>query len=220
MRSKRKKQDSEEEDFVVDDDEVNELEEEEDEEELVLADDEDDELELFDDQDDGDGPVSQRKPKKGRVEHQLTQFLPADSSRELEVDKEFLASLVSPEAAAAFANVKPRQSTEPQFKSDPKTHAKFAKMLNLQQKSAADDGDEGPSYESPFASIKRRSGVKYTPLEEQWLAVKQQHPDVILFVECGYRFKFFGADAITASNVLGIMWYAHWSFLRLFFCLY
>jgi DNA mismatch repair protein MSH3 len=28
---------------------------------------------------------------------------------------------------------------------------------------------------------------------------------VILFVECGYKYKFFGADAIVAAKVLGIM---------------
>ena len=35
----------------------------------------------------------------------------------------------------------------------------------------------------------------YTPLELQFVEVKSNYPDVILFVECGYRYRFFGEDA-------------------------
>jgi hypothetical protein len=37
--------------------------------------------------------------------------------------------------------------------------------------------------------------VKYTPLEKQVIAIKERHPDVILFVEVGYKYRFFGPDA-------------------------
>ena len=36
---------------------------------------------------------------------------------------------------------------------------------------------------------------KYTPLEKQVMEIKGQNPDVLLLVECGYRFRFFGNDA-------------------------
>lgn len=36
------------------------------------------------------------------------------------------------------------------------------------------------------------------------VALKEKHPNVLLMVECGYRFRFFGDDAETASKVLGI----------------
>ena len=36
---------------------------------------------------------------------------------------------------------------------------------------------------------------KYTPLEEQFIRIKSQYPDAILFVECGYKYRFFGSDA-------------------------
>lgn len=39
----------------------------------------------------------------------------------------------------------------------------------------------------------------FTPLEKQVMAIKEQHPDVILFVECGYRFRFFDKDAEVGS---------------------
>jgi hypothetical protein len=38
-------------------------------------------------------------------------------------------------------------------------------------------------------------GVKYTPLEQQVVAVKEKNPDVLLIVECGHRCRFFGEDA-------------------------
>ncbi|KAL2562129.1 hypothetical protein AAZX31_20G144900 [Glycine max] len=47
----------------------------------------------------------------------------------------------------------------------------------------------------------------YTPLEQQVLDLKAKHPDVLLMVEVGYKYRFFGQDAEHASRVLGI--YAH-----------
>lgn len=35
----------------------------------------------------------------------------------------------------------------------------------------------------------------YTPLELQYMEIKKQYPDTILFVEVGYKYKFFGEDA-------------------------
>ncbi|KAJ2082842.1 Mismatch repair protein msh3 [Coemansia sp. RSA 988] len=53
--------------------------------------------------------------------------------------------------------------------------------------------------------VRRRAGERYTPLEEQVLAAKQQHADTVLAVEVGYKFRFFGEDARIAARVLGIM---------------
>ena len=44
-------------------------------------------------------------------------------------------------------------------------------------------------------SLNSRTRSAYTPLELQFLEVKAKYPDVILFVECGYRYRFFGEDA-------------------------
>lgn len=47
-------------------------------------------------------------------------------------------------------------------------------------------------------SLRRLNGrakSPYTPLELQFLEVKSKYPDVILLVECGYRYRFFGDDA-------------------------
>ncbi|KAH7941911.1 hypothetical protein HPB49_018499 [Dermacentor silvarum] len=47
--------------------------------------------------------------------------------------------------------------------------------------------------------------TSYTPLESQVVAIKQRHPNTVLLVECGYRFRFFGEDAELASRELCIM---------------
>ncbi len=54
------------------------------------------------------------------------------------------------------------------------------------------------------SSLSGGSSKQYTPLEQQFLHIKAQYPDAILFVECGYRYKFFGEDAEIASKVLSI----------------
>lgn len=41
----------------------------------------------------------------------------------------------------------------------------------------------------------KRSKSVYTPLELQYLDMKQQHKDAVLCVECGYKYRFFGEDA-------------------------
>nr|KAJ3420690.1 Mismatch repair protein msh3 [Polyrhizophydium stewartii] len=52
---------------------------------------------------------------------------------------------------------------------------------------------------------KPRKGEKLTPLEQQFLEIKSAHPDVLLFVEVGYKYRFFGEDAKIASRELGIV---------------
>ncbi|KFM28546.1 DNA mismatch repair protein Msh3 [Auxenochlorella protothecoides] len=47
-------------------------------------------------------------------------------------------------------------------------------------------------------------GAKLTPLEQQVTDLKRQHPGVLLVVECGYKFRFFGEDAETASRILNV----------------
>eukprot|EP01119_Soliformovum_irregulare_P002658 TRINITY_DN1290_c0_g2_i1.p1 TRINITY_DN1290_c0_g2~~TRINITY_DN1290_c0_g2_i1.p1 ORF type:complete len:972 (-),score=331.02 TRINITY_DN1290_c0_g2_i1:43-2811(-) len=54
------------------------------------------------------------------------------------------------------------------------------------------------------AKTTKNSKSKYTPLELQFMAIKEKFPDTVLFVECGYKYKFFGDDAEIASKVLNI----------------
>jgi len=43
--------------------------------------------------------------------------------------------------------------------------------------------------------------VKYTPLEKQYLDVHTKHPDLVLLVENGYKYNFFGKDAEVIRSI-------------------
>ena len=60
-----------------------------------------------------------------------------------------------------------------------------------------------PDPQSPSSS----KPVKFTPLEHQVVELKAKYPDVLLMIEVGYKYRFFGEDAENAARVLGI--YAH-----------
>ncbi|KAF8008565.1 hypothetical protein BT93_K2284 [Corymbia citriodora subsp. variegata] len=73
-----------------------------------------------------------------------------------------------------------------------------------------------PHTQNPVPSLPQRlhkketpesSSKKYTPLEQQVVELKEKYPDVLLMVEVGYKYRFFGEDAEVAARVLGI--YAH-----------
>uniref|UniRef100_A0A8C5L7S5 DNA mismatch repair protein MSH3 n=1 Tax=Jaculus jaculus TaxID=51337 RepID=A0A8C5L7S5_JACJA len=53
----------------------------------------------------------------------------------------------------------------------------------------------------------KRAQSIYTPLELQFIELKEQHRDAILCVECGYKYRFFGEDAEIAARELNI--YCH-----------
>lgn len=73
----------------------------------------------------------------------------------------------------------------------------------------APSSDGGASAEgSSTASISRGKGkgaaagrVKLTPMEQQVVDLKAKHSGVLLLVECGYRYRFFGEDALAAAKV-------------------
>ncbi|GAB2227698.1 hypothetical protein Droror1_Dr00009525 [Drosera rotundifolia] len=98
---------------------------------------------------------------------------------------------------------KPSQNpNNPIINSNPSLHQRFlSKLLEppqhlLEHTHQANQGNND-SREPP----------KYTPLEKQVLELKSKNPDVVLMVEVGYRYRFFGKDAEIAARVLGV--YAH-----------
>ncbi|XP_066459044.1 DNA mismatch repair protein Msh3 [Eleutherodactylus coqui] len=60
---------------------------------------------------------------------------------------------------------------------------------------------------SEAKSLNRRNKSIYTPLEEQYMEIKEKHKDAVLCVECGYKYRFFGEDAEIAARELNI--YCH-----------
>ncbi|KAF9438345.1 Mismatch repair protein msh3 [Entomortierella beljakovae] len=57
---------------------------------------------------------------------------------------------------------------------------------------------------SRSTSSQKSAKSTLTPLEKQYVEIKDQYPDAILCIEVGYKFRFFGEDAEIASRELCI----------------
>jgi DNA mismatch repair protein MSH3 len=87
------------------------------------------------------------------------------------------------------------------------------KVLNEEEASGEGQGedDEEEEQEAPKpakgkkGAATKKAGSKLTPMEKQYLDIKRKHLDTIIVMEVGYKFKFFGEDARTASKELGIV---------------
>ncbi|TKA25855.1 DNA mismatch repair protein MSH3 [Salinomyces thailandicus] len=74
------------------------------------------------------------------------------------------------------------------------------------QDAEADATPEPPSKaRGKKTSAPKKAKDKLTPLEKQVLAIKRKHPDTLLIVEVGYKFRFFGDDARAAAKELSIV---------------
>lgn len=61
---------------------------------------------------------------------------------------------------------------------------------------------------SPEQHSNKQKKKELTPLEQQVVELQEKyHPDCVLVIECGYKYRFFGRDAEIANNVLGIFSY-------------
>lgn len=74
-------------------------------------------------------------------------------------------------------------------------------------------GGGGGDAESDKEGDKKGKTIKYTPLESQIVKLKKKYPDMILVVECGYKYRMFDQDASTASKVLRLAAFFDHNFL-------
>ncbi|XP_062307344.1 DNA mismatch repair protein Msh3 isoform X2 [Osmerus eperlanus] len=108
---------------------------------------------------------------------------------------------------------KEQEEEEDERKTDPSTDNKCLSLCQF----AAPGGGRGD------ADIKSDGGVRggvgggskqgYTPLEQQFVHIKQQHKDTLLAVECGYKYRFFGEDAEIAAKELNIFCHLDHNFM-------
>ncbi|KAH0558905.1 Mismatch repair protein msh3 [Trichoglossum hirsutum] len=61
------------------------------------------------------------------------------------------------------------------------------------------------SKDAKKGSAGKKGGSNLTPMERQFLEIKRKNMDTLLVMEVGYKFRFLGEDARTASKVLSIM---------------
>ncbi|XP_076995409.1 DNA mismatch repair protein Msh3 isoform X2 [Tamandua tetradactyla] len=79
-------------------------------------------------------------------------------------------------------------------------------LFDLSHFGSSHGNHENVQKSDPKPSNKRTKSI-YTPLELQYMEMKQQHKDAVLCVECGYKYRFFGEDAEIAAKELNI--YCH-----------
>lgn len=95
-----------------------------------------------------------------------------------------------------------------------KRHARFVERFGqLQEKREEkrrrilhEGGGEGSEVPSSMPTTKDigPGNVKWSPLELQVLELKERYPGVLLCIETGYKYQFFGDDAKVASRILHI----------------
>ncbi|GLJ42692.1 hypothetical protein SUGI_0885110 [Cryptomeria japonica] len=89
---------------------------------------------------------------------------------------------------------------------DASLHKKFVEKLLIRV-------EENGSLEESTYGRPPTGKEKYTPLEEQVIELKAKYKDVLLMIEVGYKYRFFGDDAEVAARVLGIFAHYDHSFL-------
>nr|KJB52804.1 hypothetical protein B456_008G278000 [Gossypium raimondii] len=150
-------------------------------------------------------PAASTPPPSNPSSHSSPPPKPVISSPNVKTTVSFSPSkrkLLSSHLASTPKRLKPTLSPHTQNpvppQSNPSLHQKFLQKLL-----------EPPSPPLLESSIEPSESdhKKYTPLEQQVVDLKNKYRDVLLMVEVGYRFRFFGKDAEIAAKVLGI--YAH-----------
>lgn len=58
---------------------------------------------------------------------------------------------------------------------------------------------------TPKKRVRKSHFDDLTPLEQQFVTLKRKHPDKVLAIQVGYKFKFFGEDAAKVHKILSIM---------------
>uniref|UniRef100_W5KL83 DNA mismatch repair protein n=1 Tax=Astyanax mexicanus TaxID=7994 RepID=W5KL83_ASTMX len=93
--------------------------------------------------------------------------------------------------------------------------SKFAKAGHSSAATATAAAAGGVTKKSPPepAGPNRRTKSIYTPLEQQYMEIKEQYKDTLLCVECGYKYRFFGEDAEIAAKELNIFCHLDHNFM-------
>ncbi|GMH18403.1 hypothetical protein Nepgr_020244 [Nepenthes gracilis] len=114
------------------------------------------------------------------------------------------SEFISPQKPSKILKLSPHTQNPIPALSNSSLHRKFLQKLLEPPDHLLEHS--GKFQESSLAAASS-SNPKYTPLEQQVLELKNKYPDVLLMIEVGYRYRFFGKDADIAARVLGI--YAH-----------
>jgi len=82
-------------------------------------------------------------------------------------------------------------------------------LINVKDLSKFSSNIQSSPQQSPVKSLKKKN---FTPLEQQYLEIKEKNPNMLLAIEVGYKYRFFDEDAFTVSKVLGVVCYKDHNF--------
>ncbi|XP_063049779.1 DNA mismatch repair protein Msh3 [Engraulis encrasicolus] len=88
---------------------------------------------------------------------------------------------------------------------------RFSQFAKAGGGSSATKKSGGPEAAAGVPNKKTKS--IYTPLELQFIEIKEKHKDTLLCVECGYKYRFFGEDAEIAAKELNIFCHMDHNFM-------
>ncbi|XP_053405229.1 DNA mismatch repair protein Msh3-like isoform X2 [Mercenaria mercenaria] len=154
----------------------------------------------------------QHSPIIARVKHKLQSFsaVDLDSTKTADIES-FDFNVLKRESATRLSDVSSLKEVEEivtnEISQDTEEQdvEKTETLVKKKSKFSAVKIDKGkkPSRSKSSGSLT----VKYTPLEQQYVEFRDKYRDAVLFIECGYKYRFFGKDAEIAAKVLKI--YAH-----------
>ncbi|KAJ7632480.1 muts domain V-domain-containing protein [Roridomyces roridus] len=117
-----------------------------------------------------------------------------------------------------------RFTPSPEKSTTPRKASRQSKPKPVESPIVISDSDSEPSFTKLTRSktTKRSknskkelgpSGEPWTPMEKQVRQLKQENPGVVLMVEVGYKYRFFGEDAKVAAKELGMVCYRDRNYL-------
>eukprot|EP00178_Gracilaria_changii_P006282 TRINITY_DN207_c0_g5_i1.p3 TRINITY_DN207_c0_g5~~TRINITY_DN207_c0_g5_i1.p3 ORF type:complete len:1252 (-),score=200.97 TRINITY_DN207_c0_g5_i1:4833-8588(-) len=96
---------------------------------------------------------------------------------------------------------------------DPKRRKQFTQKIGRLEKDSFFLCRTGGGGNPVEEKQKSKKAIKYTPLESQFIKLRKQYPDMVLVVECGYKYRLFDKDATIASKVLRVASFFDHNFL-------
>ncbi|KAK7076395.1 Mismatch repair protein msh3, partial [Halocaridina rubra] len=164
---------------------------------------------------DENGCVKSASPKIKNESHVKRSVVPWTMNRLQAFSADLENSQEEMECFAEEAELKPSKNSSPS-KSINQASVK-SKLGGFRSPSSKDTKANNSDQEEEEAGknhpLKPLPGLKLTPLEQQVVALKKKYLDTILFVECGYKYRFFGHDAEIAAKELNIVAHLDHSFM-------
>ncbi|GAB2265214.1 Mismatch repair protein msh3 [Dionaea muscipula] len=143
-------------------------------------------------------PLSENPPTPHPKISATATFSPAKRRKHLRTSQ-----FLSPDKPSKTPKLSPHTHNPKPLLPNPSLHQKFLQKLLEPPEHLLE-----PAHEPLDSPIEPRVlNPKYTPLEQQVVELKNKYPDVLLMIEVGYKYRFFGKDAEIAARILGI--YAH-----------